>query len=237
MRFLSPDAARQQPIAVAAANWAATAHAVALAVGTALIVDIGTTTTDVIPVVDGTVQAAGWNDPDRLRSGELLYLGAVRTPVEAIAHDVPLAGGDAGVSAEAFALAADVYLWRGELPASAYTTPTPDGRPASREAAGERLARVVCADRELLDEHAIDQIADAIAARQSQRTAATIARVLARHPSIDTAVVMGVGEFIAAGAATQVGLRVRRLADDWGVEAARVAPAAAVALLRARDVS
>ncbi len=235
--FLSPHAAREQPIAVAAANWAATAHALALAVGTALIVDIGTTTTDVIPVVDGRVRAAGRTDPDRLRSGELLYLGAVRTPVEAITHDVPLAGGEAGVSAEAFALAADVYLWRGELSGSAYTTPTPDGRPASREAAGERLARVVCADLELLDEGAIDQIADAVAARQSQRTAATIARVHARHPTIDTAVVMGVGEFIAADAATQVGLRVRRLSDDWGVEAARVAPAAAVALLRARDVS
>jgi (4-(4-[2-(gamma-L-glutamylamino)ethyl]phenoxymethyl)furan-2-yl)methanamine synthase len=235
--FLSPAAARGEPIAVAAANWAATARAVAAAVRTAVIVDVGTTTTDVIPVVDGIVRAEGWTDPDRLRSGELLYLGAVRTPVEAITSQVPLAGGDAGVSAEAFALAADVYLWRGELPASAYTAPTPDGRPVTREAAGERLARVVCGDRDLLDETAIDHIADGVAACQSKRTAAAIARVCARHPAIDTVIVMGVGEFIAAGAAAQVGLRVRRLADDWGLDAARIAPAAAVALLRAWEMA
>jgi (4-(4-[2-(gamma-L-glutamylamino)ethyl]phenoxymethyl)furan-2-yl)methanamine synthase len=234
--FLLPEAARERPIAVAGANWAATARAVAGSVRTAVVVDIGTTTTDVVAVVDGVVRAVGWTDPDRLRSGELLYLGAVRTPVEAITHEVPVPGGNAGVSAEAFALAADVYHWRGQLAASAYTTPTPDGRPVTREAAGERLARVVCGDRELLDASAIDGIADAIAAHQSGRTAAAIGRVCARHPMIDTAIVMGIGDFIAADAARRAGLRVRRLADDWGLDAARVAPAAAVALLRAQEV-
>src|SRR6185437_1696527 len=126
--FLTPDAARADPMAVAAANWAATARVIAESIDTAVIVDIGTTTTDVIPVVDGEVRAEGWTDPDRLRSGELLYLGAVRTPVEAITTVIPLGAGEAGVSAEAFALAADVHVWRGTLPVSAYTAPTPDGR-------------------------------------------------------------------------------------------------------------
>jgi hypothetical protein len=235
--FLTPDAARANPVAVAAANWAATARVVAAAVGTAVIVDIGTTTTDVIPVVDGEIRAEGWTDPDRLRSSELLYLGSVRTPVEAITTVVPLGAGEAGVSAEAFALAADVYVWRGTLHASAYTAPTPDGRATTREAAGERLARVVCADREILDDAAIDRIADAVAARQCQRTADAITRVCARHPAIQTAVVMGIGDFIAADAAERAGLRVHRLSDDWGAAASRVAPAAAVALLRARWTS
>jgi probable H4MPT-linked C1 transfer pathway protein len=235
--FLPPAAARAMPMMVAAANWAATARAVAAIVGTAVIVDVGSTTTDVIPIVDRVLRPEGWTDPDRLRSGELLYLGAVRTPVEAITHVVPLADADAGVSAEAFALAGDVYLWRGALPASAYTTPTPDGRDVSRTAAGERLARVVCADRELLDDTAIDRIADAVAARQRDRTATAVARVARRHPCIDTAVVMGVGDFIAAEAAALAGLRVRYLAADWGGPAARVGPAAAVALLRAREAT
>ena len=147
---------------------------------------------------------------------------------------MPLADSEAGVSAEAFALAGDVYLWRRVLPASAYSVPTPDGRPASRDAAGERLARVVCGDRELLDDAAIDRIAAAVATRQRERTAAAIARVASRHPAIQTAIVMGVGDFIAADAAVDAGLRVRRLANEWGVGAAHVAPAAAVALLRAR---
>ncbi len=232
--FVSPGDARARPMAVAAANWSATARAVASVVENAILVDIGTTTTDIIPIVDGTVRAEGWTDPDRLRTGELLYLGAVRTPVEAITHVVPLTDSEAGVSAEAFALAGDVYLWRRLLPESAYSVPTPDGRPASRAAAGERLARVVCGDRELLDDAAIDHIAAAIARHQRERTATAIARVASRHPAIETAIVMGVGDFIAADAAAGAGLRVRHLANEWGVDAAHVAPAVAVALLRAR---
>jgi hypothetical protein len=234
--FLSPAAARATPLAVAAANWAATARVVARLVRDAILVDIGTTTTDIIPIVDGVLTATGWTDPDRLASGELLYLGAVRTPVEAITHTVPLGDGCAGASAEGFAVAGDVHLWRGTLAAAAYTTPTPDGRPATRIFAGERLARVVCADREMVDELALDRIADAVAAAQIERTAAAIARVRARHPGVETAVVTGVGDFLAADAAERAGMTVRWLADDFGADAARAAPASAVALLLASHI-
>ena len=76
---------------------------------------MGTTTTDIIPIVDGEVVAVGKTDPDRLASGELVYTGALRTPVEAIVRDVPYRDGRASVSAEAFALIGDVHLWRGHL--------------------------------------------------------------------------------------------------------------------------
>jgi aspartokinase-like uncharacterized kinase len=104
----------------------------------------------------------------------------------------------------------------------------------TREAVGERLARVVCADRDALDDGAIDGIADAVAAAQVQRTAAAINRVRERHPTVTTAVVTGIGDFIAAAAAAQSGLAVHRLADVWGPDAAHAAPATAVALLRAQ---
>src|SRR5439155_20652300 len=126
-----------------------------------------------------------------LASGELVYTGAVRTPAEAIASHVPLGDAIAGASADGFALAGDVHLWRGNLAPADYTSPTPDGRPATREFAGERLARVVCADRETLDEAAVSSIADALAAAQVERIAGAIRRVLGRHPSLGTAVVTG----------------------------------------------
>jgi probable H4MPT-linked C1 transfer pathway protein len=231
--FLSPDDARAAPLAVAAANWAATARAVARLIPDAILVDIGTTTTDIIPIAGGVVRAMGWTDPARLASGELLYMGAVRTPVEAITHTVPLGDGDAGTSAEGFAIAGDVHLWRGTLDAAAYTAPTPDGRPATRIYAGERLARVVCADREMIDAAALDRIAGAVATAQVERTAAAIARVHARHPGITTVVVTGAGDFIAAAAGARAGLGVRWLAGEFGPDAAVAAPAAAVALLLA----
>jgi probable H4MPT-linked C1 transfer pathway protein len=229
--FLTLDAARGEPLAVAASNWAALARAVARFSPNAIVIDVGSTTTDVLPVVDGSLRALGWTDAERLRTSELIYLGAVRTPVEAIIQSVPLGGGQAGVSAEAFALTADVHIWRGALPASAYTAPTPDGRSTSREAVGERLARIVCADREVLDDASIDQIADAVAEAQIARTTSAVVRVRARHPEVATAVVTGVGEFVASAAARRAGLSVVSLADEMGPAAACGAPAAAVGLL------
>ena len=236
-RFLEVDEARQNPLAVAAANWAATAHAVARLHPDALLIDIGTTSTDIIPIVGGAVVSAGLTDPERLASGELVYTGAVRTPTEAIASHVPFGGAMAGASAEGFALAGDVHVWRGSLDPADYTSPTPDGRPATREFAGERLARVVCADREMLDEAGVSAIADALAAAQARRITAAIRRVLARHPSLRTAVVTGLGAFLAEAAAHAAGLRVLPLAAEIGDAAARCAPATSVALLLERALS
>jgi len=233
--FVTPGEARRDPLRVAAANWTATAQQVSASHHDVLLIDIGTTSADIIPIVGGRVAAQGLTDPDRLSSGELVYTGAVRTPAEAMASHVPLHGQMAGVSAEAFALAGDVHVWRGDLAPSDYTSPTPDGRPATRVFAGERLARVVCADCEMLDESAIAMIADALAKAQVERIAAAIARVVARHPLLRTAVVTGLGAFIGARAARVAGLEVTLLADSLGDAAARCAPAASVALLLERD--
>src|SRR5881296_4453498 len=106
-RFLSVAAARIEPLAVAAANWAATAQLVAQSFSEAILIDTGTTTTDIIPIAGGRVAARGRTDHERLREGELVYTGALRTPAEAIAHTVVLHGAPIGVSAEGFALAGD----------------------------------------------------------------------------------------------------------------------------------
>ena len=232
-RFLTVADAGDAPLLVAAANWAATARVVAQSLPDALLIDIGTTSTDIIPIVDGEVAASGWTDPDRLASGELVYSGAVRTPVEALAVSVPLQGREVGLSAEAFALSGDVHVWRGELEPADYSTPTPDRRPATREFAGERLARAICADREMVKEAGVTEIANALAMAQAERIAAAIGHVRARHVALHTAVVTGVGAFIAERAARLAGLDVVSLASALGSDAARCAPAASVALLLA----
>lgn len=230
-RFLSPVDARARPLSVAAANWAATARAVAVHHPDALLVDIGTTTTDLVPIVGGEVVAIGHTDPERLTSAELIYTGALRTPAEAIAHCVPLGDALAGVSAEGFALSGDVHLWRGDLDPADYSCPTPDGRPATREFAGERLARVVCADRDMLDEDAITRLADALAYAQARSIQSAIHRVLERHRSIGVAVVTGLGAFLGVAAARAMNLEVVPLSQELGEAGARCAPAVAVALL------
>jgi len=197
-------------------------------------VDIGTTSTDIIALEGGRVAARGRTDPARLLSRELVYTGALRTPAEALLREVPLWGGRAGVSAEGFATIGDAHVWLGRLPPSDYTAPTADGRPVTRELAGERLARVVCGDREMLDEAAIDAIARALAEAQVELVADGIRQVRAGFPAAATAVVTGLGDFIAAEAARRAKLEVVALADRLGA-AARTAPAAAVAWLLADE--
>ena len=221
-------------MAIAASNWAATASIVALDHPDAILIDIGTTTTDIIPIVGGSVAARGTTDPARLASSELVYTGALRTPVEAIVQRVPLGTSFAAVSAESFAVVGDVHVWRGDLAAEDYSVTAPDRRPASREFAGERIARIVCADREMLDDRAISGIADAVADAQVDLICRAIAEVRRRHPSLQSAVVTGLGAFIAARATRQAGLEAVPLADALGTDASRCAPAAAVALLLER---
>jgi probable H4MPT-linked C1 transfer pathway protein len=229
-QFVTPQQARAQPLQVAASNWSATAQWLARLVPTGILIDIGTTTTDLIPVVHGRVAALGLTDPDRLLSGELVYTGALRTPVEAVSRRVPLWGGTAGVAAEGFALMGDVHLWLERITTEDYTCPTPDGRPPTRDFARERLARVVCADSEMLNDAAIDAIALAIAGAQLNSIVEALLMLRLRFPEIDTAAVTGLGHFIAADAARQAGLKVIALADRLG-RAAVTAPAAAVAWL------
>ncbi|HEY3011391.1 MAG TPA: hydantoinase/oxoprolinase family protein [Gemmatimonadales bacterium] len=229
-RFVSPQEARLRPGGAAASNWAATAHWVAQSFPTCILIDIGTTTTDLIPIVNGKVAARGLNDPERLLSGELVYTGALRTPVEAITQRVPLWGGSARLSAEGFALIGDAHLWLGQLSQEDYTCRAPDGRPATRDYAGERLARTVCADRDMLDDSAIDDIAAALARAQVQAIAEALETIRERYPEIRAAVVTGLGDFIAMEAANAAGLTVLPLAARLG-SGARTAPAAAVAWL------
>ena len=150
---------------------------------------------------------------------------------------MPLGKGLAGVSAEGFALAGDVHVWRDRLAPSDYTGPTPDGRPPTRAFAGERLARVVCADRDMLDDEGISAIADALARAQVERIVAAIRRLAMRQPSLRTAVVTGLGAFIADEAARAAGFTVVPLAATIGDGAARCAPAASVALLLERELN
>jgi (4-(4-[2-(gamma-L-glutamylamino)ethyl]phenoxymethyl)furan-2-yl)methanamine synthase len=229
--FVDAAAGRARPLDVAASNWMATAMLAAGAVDTGLLVDIGSTTTDVVPIRGGRVTARGRTDPERLVAGELVYTGAVRTNVAAIVPSVPLWGSDCPVAAEYFAISGDVHLLRGDLDAADYTCPAPDGRAATPEFAAERLARVVCADGEMLPRPAIDAIAAAVAAAQVAQIGAAIARVASSVGSAPRVVATGQGAFLAHRAAARCGLPSCDLSGLLGVEVGSAAPAVAVAWL------
>ena len=133
------------------------------------------------------------------------------------------------VSADDFAHTGDVHLWLGTRLGPAQDEP--DSVRQSRDRAGERLARVVCADRTMIDDDGITAIATHISEAQVAAIAAAVAQVRSRHPLLTQAAVLGLGTPIAERAARRAGLATLPLHGRWNDEASRAAPAVAVALL------
>ncbi|MBK8003526.1 MAG: tetrahydromethanopterin biosynthesis protein [Gemmatimonadetes bacterium] len=144
--FVPGTEARRRARQVASANWRATAALIARRLPWAFLVDIGSTTADLIPIGDGRVRALGATDFDRLVLGELVYAGIARTPVMAIAPAVTFEGLRVPLVAEYFATSADVYRLTGELPEGADLHPAADQGEKTVAASARRLARMVGRD-------------------------------------------------------------------------------------------
>jgi probable H4MPT-linked C1 transfer pathway protein len=224
---------------IASANWHATASVVARALPDALLVDIGSTTADLVPVRGGLVAAAGYSDAERLAAGELVYTGATRTSLMAVADRVPFGGTWQPLMNEHFATIGDVHRLTGALPPGVDQHPTADGRGQSVPESRARLARLLGRDAEDGSEDDWRAVACFLAERQLRALHDAAAQVLSRAPLPDGAPVVaaGIGAFIAARLAERLArpvvpfetlLPVAPEATRW---AGRAAPAVAAAML------
>jgi hypothetical protein len=223
---------------VSAANW----HALATWAGRfapqgrALLFDLGSTTADIVPLNDGRPVARGTTDLERLRNHELVYTGFRRTPLCAVASHVPLRGRPCPVAAELFATTLDVYLLLGLVPEDATEKNTADGRPATIARARDRLARMVCCDREEIDLAEARSIAHHFASEQQKQLSAAITEVVSRDAAgLGTLIIAGSGELLAGKILAEhphvQGAKTVRLAESLSAELAEAACAYAVAVL------
>ncbi|TDN69361.1 hydantoinase/oxoprolinase family protein [Paraburkholderia sp. BL10I2N1] len=240
--WLAPSACADGWRAVASANWLATAEWVASRVPDALLVDIGSTTTDIIPVVSGRVAASGRNDADRLVSGELVYQGVVRTPLCGVAQRIRFRDQTANVMNEWFAATADVYRLTGELWPPHDQHASADNGPKTEAASRVRLARMIGRDAaEASDAEWLD-FAQRWRHEQLATIATNLARVRAAHPALSSAPLVGAGcgRFLVPALAQQDGRSyidfaalagVGQAGDESREWIATCAPSVAVALL------
>lgn len=228
----------KDPVHLAATNWLATALFLGKRYKNGLLIDIGSTTTDIIPLRDGKVAAQGRTDMGRLVTGELVYTGVLRTPISSVVSQVPIKGEYCRISSEYFAILGDVYLILGYIQDSDYVCETPDRRPKTRQFAGERLARIVCADGETLHEEDIIQLARYIYEKQIQQVTEALMQVLSRFPDTYhfSVVACGLGEFLAKKCCERLGLKVQGISEILGSQASRVAPCMALAYLLAEKL-
>ena len=205
------DTVNQAPLRVASANWIATGWLVTQHFNNCVVVDVGSTSTSIIPIANGKIEACGKTDLEKLSCGELVYTGSLRTNVAAIVQSIPIRQGVAGVSSELFALSGDVHLLLGNIDSKDYTSETADGRGKSFPDALARLSRVVCADTEMLTQEEIINMAKYIYCMQIRQVAEGLAKVYSYMNSMGLrkvpVVVTGLGKnFIARKAAESVGV-------------------------------
>lgn len=172
-----------------------------------LLIDIGTTTTDIIPLGKSQVYARGRSDFQRLVAGELVYTGIRRTPLCAVAHAVQVDQSSCPLSAELFATTHDVYLLLGDLPEVLDDCDTANGRPATRDQAWDRLVRQLCCDRTEISLSETLHIARNIAHQQEQQIGAAVKQVLESAPpgfDCQTIILSGSGRFLAQRVINQI---------------------------------
>jgi len=240
--FIPLDAASRQVSDIASANWHASAALIARRRTNALVIDMGSTTTDIVPVADGQIAARGYSDAERLAAGELVYTGLVRGFVMATAARAPFAGGWTPLVNENFANMADVHRILGTLPEGADQMATPDGREKTAEASRARLARMVGADA--ADAADWESLARWFAEAQTRAIADAAMQVLSRGSVPSEAAVIGAG--IGTRVIEEVARRLGRgyipfeallhIAPQARGVASQCAPAAALALLAAAAI-
>jgi (4-(4-[2-(gamma-L-glutamylamino)ethyl]phenoxymethyl)furan-2-yl)methanamine synthase len=228
---------------VASRNWLASANFVTNSVQDGLFIDIGSTTCDIIPIKNGSVHCQSIDDHQRQLSRELLYTGAVRTPLIALANIAPFDGQLISLAAEVFATTGDCWSLLGKIKAESIQDTSSDGKSWQKEDCARRLARLLGTDvDEPLSQH-WQQLAHWFTEQQIHQITNACLQVLSKHADlpVDAPVIgAGIGRFIAQLCAQ----RLKRPFVDFSqlitpllAESADHAPAVAIALLAQQQLT
>ncbi len=236
-RLVSVGAARTKALLAAASNW----HVLASFVGRfcsereqGLLIDIGSTTCDLIALEASGPCAIGKTDPERLAAGELVYTGTRRSPICAVVSELPWRGKPCAVAQELFATTQDAYLLLNELPEEPKNLDTADGRPLTKSYSHARLARSICADTTMFSMADALNAAKAIKEAQLALLLTAARRVIQRMQTTPAIVVLsGQAEFLGRELFEQLNRnnKVISLSAELGSEVSSAACAHALAVL------
>ena len=237
-RFISIARAQSNWIDVASANWHATASHMATqyAAEAVLLIDTGSTTTDLIRIERGKVKPRGKTDAQRLATGDLVYTGASRTALASIMNEWRSRSGQSQhIAAERFATAADIHTLLGNMPENEADIDTADGQPMTRMHAANRVLRMIGSDLSMGTMAQAMLWASRFAKRQVDLIAAAVSRLVKAREKLRV-LVCGSGAFIAERAARKaLGRRanIERWSDTCGAAASEAACAVALVALAA----
>jgi probable H4MPT-linked C1 transfer pathway protein len=216
-------------IDLAAANWVASVMLVGAELGDCIFVDVGSTTTDIIPIISRE-HKAGITDFERLMRSELVYSGVLRTNIATLLEKIKIKRKSCRIASELFATTGDVYILLGKINENIYTCETADGAGKSKTDAMRRVSRLICADLSEIRVKDIYEIASQVHEKQTSTLTEVIYEVAKRN-ELKRIVAAGIGEFLIEEAAERLGFECISVSGHWGDKISRVFPAYAAARL------
>jgi hypothetical protein len=229
----------RNPLSFSSTNWLASAKFISEEYKDVIFVDLGSTTTDVIPIVGGEIKA-NKTDFGRLKNGELIYSGILRTAIPSLLEKVKIGGEKCRTCSEVFAITADAYYLLGCITKEDYTCESPNHyaftteedkkEEKSRISAMRRLARVVCSDPEEIGEDGAMCIAEQVKKAQLNELIASMERIKDRY-GLEEVVLTGIGDFLTKEASFALNIDFLSLSSRYGKEISAAFPAYSVAKL------
>ena len=171
-------------------NWHATANFISDFYPNCILVDVGSSTTDIIPIKKKHIIAKGTNDYKRLLFKELIYLGVIRTPITAIEKKKNLIY-------ENFANLGDIYRVLNKLPERFDLAPSLDNKSKSKNDSARRIARIFGKDYKRNDFNKWKKVALQVEKKQKKILKENIDKIKRKNFSNPIPIIgAGVGEFI-----------------------------------------
>ncbi|MBA2853411.1 hypothetical protein HNP89_001368 [Methanococcus maripaludis] len=226
--FISLDEAKINYMKVSASNWCGTAKWVSKNIEeNCILVDMGSTTTDIIPIVDGKVVAEK-TDLERLMNHELLYVGTLRTPISHLGNTILFKSVNTNVSSEYFAITADISVVLEKVTPEEYTCDTPDGKGTDKRSSLVRISKVLCSDLNQISEIDAENIAKTCYELWKELILENVEKVAEKH-DLKKVVITGLGENILNDALAD--FEVLSVAERYGKDVSLATPSFAVAEL------
>ncbi len=241
--WLPPVEAKQKWQHVASRNWQASAVFTAQHIQQGLFVDVGSTTSDIIPILHNQAVPNALSDYERQANSELHYAGAIRTPLIAIAHHAPFDDKHIRLAAEVFATTADCWCLLDALQPNAISDSSADNQPWQKQDCARRLARLLGTDAIAHPMAQWVQLAQWFGQQQIAQLRTACETVLAAQVAItsDAPIIgAGIGRFMVKQCAMQLNrdyIDFSELTTPCSSHAADHAPAVAVALLAWHQLS
>ena len=159
------------------------------------------------------------------------YTGTLRTNLASFLDKIELKGKSYRVASELFAQTADVYRLLDLISESDYVCDTFDGEGKSKLDCARRIARVVCADLEILSLDDVVEMSEYIHEKQVEQIAEALNQVVERQ-NLDLIITTGLGkDILDKKAAESLNLNVKSMNRVLSDEECVVAPAVGTAIM------